>query len=325
MFLLNRLGWPLSFLGVALAAVPGCRSSTTGSQPTIERQTQVNPAVAGKGVDSDDIRVAAVGDPVAIEKVVSVQEVRLVRAGVPMKLWIYRPAVTGDAKIPLVLVPPAGSRLFHGMNLGDGDRPEHLPYARAGYVVVSFEIDGHFDESEDPSDESLFAAARAFNAAEFGVSNAKAALDYALRELPEVDPSAVFIAGHSSAATLALQAGAHERRIRGVIAYAPVSDLMGYLDPAVKMLNRQVPGIEQTAQRLSPKSDTKSLQCPVFLFHALDDTTVSASESEAFAERLRRTNPDVVLVTVPAGGHYDSMIREGIPGGIAWIRRQRGG
>ena len=56
--------------------------------------------------------------------------------------WYYRPE-QATGKLALVLVPPAGSTLFTGMDLGDGDRPEHYPYARAGFAVASFEIDGH--------------------------------------------------------------------------------------------------------------------------------------------------------------------------------------
>ena len=60
----------------------------------------------------------------------------------PMRVWYYEPEKAAG-KLPLVLVPPAGSTLFVGMNLGDGDRAEHYPYVQAGFAVASFEIDGH--------------------------------------------------------------------------------------------------------------------------------------------------------------------------------------
>jgi hypothetical protein len=59
----------------------------------------------------------------------------------------------------------------------------------------------------------------------------------------------------------------------------------------------------------------------VFLFHARDDTNVPARQSEHFAATLKHTNPHVTLVLTATGGHYDSMIREGIPKGIEWLRQ----
>ena len=47
-------------------------------------------------------------------------------------------------------------------------------------------------------------------------------------------------------------------------------------------------------------------------------------ESARFAADLKRTNPRVTFVEVPRGGHYDSMIREGIPKAIEWFGKLRG-
>jgi dipeptidyl aminopeptidase/acylaminoacyl peptidase len=69
------------------------------------------------------------------------------------------------------------------------------------------------------------------------------------------------------------------------------------------------------------------LKCPVFLFHTEDDQNVPIRQSTDFAALLEKTNPQVTLVTTPHGGHYNSMIREGIPRGIEWFQglRQEGG
>jgi len=63
------------------------------------------------------------------------------------------------------------------------------------------------------------------------------------------------------------------------------------------------------------------LKCPVFLFHAQDDRNVPVQQSTDFAALLQKTNSHVTLVTTPNGGHYDSMIREGIPKGIKWFQQ----
>ncbi|HZL90528.1 MAG TPA: prolyl oligopeptidase, partial [Pirellulaceae bacterium] len=56
------------------------------------------------------------------------------------------------------------------------------------------------------------------------------------------------------------------------------------------------------------------------LFHADDDSNVPSSESRNFAARLTALGKDVTHKTVPSGDHYDSMIEEGIPAGIEWIK-----
>ena len=54
-------------------------------------------------------------------------------------------------------------------------------------------------------------------------------------------------------------------------------------------------------------------------FHAEDDENVAIAETVTFAEQVRKTNETVELVKVKTGGHYDSMIKEGIPRAIKWI------
>jgi hypothetical protein len=31
----------------------------------------------------------------------------------------------------------AGALLYHGITLAEGDRPEHLPYVRAGFAIIA--------------------------------------------------------------------------------------------------------------------------------------------------------------------------------------------
>ena len=41
---------------------------------------------------------------------------------------------------------------------------------------------------------------------------------------------------------------------------------------------------------------------------------------EAYRDALRAHGTTVEYVTVPTGGHYDSMIKQGQPKAIAWIK-----
>ena len=118
-----------------------------------------------------------------IQPGIKFQEATLHRGAMPMRVWYYQPEKAAD-KLALVLVPPAGSTLYRGMDLGDDDRREHYPYARAGFAVASFEIDGHVPNSETASEAALLQGAREFRDAQAGLANAKVALDFILAKVP---------------------------------------------------------------------------------------------------------------------------------------------
>lgn len=248
------------------------------------------------------------------------QEATLVQDQISMKVWYYQPEeFTGW--LPLVIVPPAGSKLFVGMGLAEGDRAEHYPYVNAGFAVVSFEIDGHVPNMERASDASLLTAARQFRDAQAGLENVRLTLDYILEKVPHIDRDRIYIAGHSSAGTLALLAAAHEPRIKACLAYAPATDVENHLAQALPTLEQSLPGFKKFIRFSSPKTHVNKLHCPVFLFHAKDDGNIPSSQTLSFASQLKKSNPNVTVDIVPAGGHYDSMIREGISKGIEWLKQ----
>jgi dienelactone hydrolase len=249
------------------------------------------------------------------------QEAVLRPGGLPMKVWLYRPE-NAKGKLPLVLVPPAGSTLFTGMDLTDGDRAEHYPYVRAGFAVGSFEIDGHVPDVQGAPDAVLFKGAREFRDAKAGLTNAAAALDYFLAKAPDMDPNRIFIAGHSSAATLALLVAEHEPRIKACASYCGVPDVESRLAQVIPSLDRDIPGYRDFLRFSSPKTHVEKLKCPVFLFHAQDDANVPVSQTTNFAALLKKTNADVTLDTSARGGHYQAMINPGIPRGIAWLKKR---
>jgi dipeptidyl aminopeptidase/acylaminoacyl peptidase len=137
-----------------------------------------------------------------------------------------------------------------------------------------------------------------------------------------VDQNRIFIAGHSSAATLALLVAAHEPRIKGCVSYCGVADVEVLLARALPQLDRDIPGYRDFIRFSSPKTHVEKLKCPVFLFHAQDDTNTPVSQTTTFAALLKKTNPDVTVDTSARGGHYQSMINAGIPQGIAWMQKR---
>ncbi len=241
------------------------------------------------------------------------------------KVWVYLPPRSGKDKLPCVLIAPAGSNLVTGMDLGEGDRDEQLPYVRNGFAVVAYAIDGPMPQNPRDPDREAKQAITAFMSAEAGVADARRALDFALARFPEIDPERIYTAGHSSAGTLSLLVAEHDPRIKGCIAYAPCTDVVKRIGPQhTQAIARSVPGFEKFLTESSPLTHVHGLKCPVFLFHAQDDRNVPIGESAHFVTELKRTNPQVTFVRVQSGGHHDAMIRHGIPEAIRWLKKLAG-
>lgn len=236
------------------------------------------------------------------------------------QVWVYLPKNAPAAtKLACVLIAPAGSRLFHGMTLGEGDKAEHLPWVAAGFAVVSYDISGPAPEKID-DDAPLIRAATEFRKARFGVSDGLAALDAALAKYPQIDPDRLYVAGHSSAGTLALQVAAASDRFKGCVAFAPITDVGEHLKEALPELDGAIPGFAEAIRQASPSSQVAAFRCPVFLFHADDDTNVPTASLVAFKDTLLAQHKAVDYVAVASGGHYNSMIQQGVPKAIVWVK-----
>lgn len=242
------------------------------------------------------------------------------------KYWLYLPEGQHSAKsLPCVLITEAGSNLLTGIDTGNLNvppgHPEHMPYPQAGMAVLAFSLDGALVGNPDHlTYADLLSAHTKFRDSFAGMINARNALEYVLEKVPEVDPSRIFIAGHSSAGTLAILFAQHESRLRGCVAYAPCTDVAARLRPLVgQSSSMPLPGVDHFLMRSSPMSHVSSLKCPVMIFHAQDDSNVPVSESTTFANLAKQSGKHVDLVTVPTGDHYQSMIDQGIPTGLQWF------
>jgi dienelactone hydrolase len=237
-------------------------------------------------------------------------------------LYLYLPTGEHPPKsLPCILIAPAGSTMLAGMDLVEEDEPEHIPYVKAGCVVLSYELDGPcFDDTDIDEQREAF---EAFKESRAGLVNARNALEFVLAKVPEVDPARIYAAGHSSAATHALLFAQHEPRLAGVMAYAPACDLPKRMKPQLAIFRFIMPGVVDFATQSSPSTHAERLKCPTFLFHAQNDDTCEFADTSALAEKLKRQGTDVNFVSIPSGEHYESMINEGIPAGIEWLK-QRG-
>ncbi|MFK7743392.1 MAG: alpha/beta hydrolase family protein [Planctomycetota bacterium] len=245
-------------------------------------------------------------------------EVAAGESGHQTRFWIYLPSVVKARETPCVVIAPAGTRMFHALELSEGDQDEHTPWVEAGFVVVAYEIESRFEDTM--TGKEIATNVKAFLAAKSGVENGKAAVSFAQR-LPQVDASRIYVVGHSSAATLALQLAAADRRIGGVVAFAPVVDLGAHFGeefPAT--LDGIVKGPSKKLFARSPHKLVSKLRQPLYLFCAKDDDVAPPARPAEFTGALQKRNKRVVLKSVDAGGHYEPMIDAGIPGAIEWVR-----
>jgi len=241
------------------------------------------------------------------------------KPGFASKLWLYLPSGDhADQSLPCVLITAGGSSLLKGIHLSECARAEQLPYVRAGFAVLAYELDGALPGGRNASEAEMKEAMARFLAARAGLVNAHVALQFVLKKVPQVDPRRIYTAGHSSAATTAMLFAEHEPTIRGCAAYAPAINLVKHFGAEVVQILHGA-ALDDLTVRHAPINHESKLSCPILLFHARDDGTVPVADTEACAERLNTLGKSVTLVVVPSGGHNDSMIREGIPRGIAWL------
>lgn len=238
--------------------------------------------------------------------------------------WIYLPNKR-DGKIPCVLIAPAGTGLFHGIGLSNGDVAEHLPYARAGFAVIAYELSGPIPQ--DSGNEAMIEGTINFRQVEAGVRNLKEVIKFIEKNVVEIDREQLFVAGHSSAATHALLASWEVDQIKGCLAYAPAVDVAGFvgkdlIDAFNSIGGRYFSGYRNFIKDISPSKNASKIKCPLFVFHSEEDGVVAIEETLRFVKSVQRGNDSVTLLIAEKGDHYNSMMDEGIPAGIEWLKNQ---
>jgi dienelactone hydrolase/DNA-directed RNA polymerase subunit RPC12/RpoP len=263
------------------------------------------------------------GSRIEIEPDVLVQVVPLPGGALPGhsgKLWLYLPrGEHAPGSLPCILMAASGTKTADRTTLSDGDRPHHVPFVRAGFAVLAYEVDGVLRSRITDIHAEPMADARKFLGGYAGLVNAKIALEYLLVKVPQVDPGRLFAAGHGLAGTTAILFAENEPRLKGCAALAAPIDLEAWFGAPVVAEFRQG-GFGDLVSLASPRNNEERLNCPVFLFHARDDSVVPVEQSQECAERLERQSKRVTLEIVPRGGHGERMMAQGIPRVIDWIR-----
>ena len=294
---------------VILAA---CGADPAPHEPAHAVPSSVDAAVS---TSSPTVSAPAVDHEVRVEVLVRPQ------GAIKRTFWLYHPTPL-PKRLGLVLIAPAGGNLLSGRALTADDRGEHMPYARAGFVVMAYSIDG--DLPPGVSDVTATRALRDYQAARAGVENARVALDLALDKAPGIDTSLVFAAGHGSAGSLALLLAAEEPRVRGVLAYAPQTGLDGHGASTVMSVDRVIAGYAKFVRWSLPENRVADIGAPLFIYHSREDEVMRASLTDDYVERLGAAGKAVDYTKAPVGSHHEGMLDDGIPRGLVWLRNKRG-
>lgn len=239
-----------------------------------------------------------------------------------MTLWVYQPDPLPGGKLPCVFIAPAGTRLVHGSELGKGAEAEHIPWAKAGFTVVAYELSGD-PGSDNASNAQMKTAAEQFREAKSGLLNAQVAMAYAKEKLPFVDSRRFYTAGHSSAGTMSLYVAEMDPQVKACVAFMPAVDVRAWLGVqglTTIQQNNIVPEAGAYVSKISPMTYMDRLSQPTFLVYVGNDDKAITGPAEKFAKQMQDLGKDITVVKIPTGTHYGSMIQEGIPLAIEWLK-----
>jgi dipeptidyl aminopeptidase/acylaminoacyl peptidase len=224
-----------------------------------------------------------------------------------LKAWLFIPRGAETSPTPAILRIPAGGNLFKPAALGLGTIPEIEPYVTAGYVTMVMSFRGTMDGRGN------------FSKSRGGLDDVLGALEY-LKKQPEVDRKNIFVAGHSSAASLALRVSQVSEIPRAVAAFSPVTDWSEFFKKRMENVSDETRKFVTDASPLMHADKTK---CPVLLTHGTADTIAPESHSKRMNEELKKAEKSCEFVSIPDGDHYFSMLKVSIPLSLAFFSEIR--
>lgn len=133
------------------------------------------------------------------------------------------------------------------------------------------------------------------------VDDVIAAADF-LASLDYVDPSRIYLGGHSTGGTLALLvAAASDERFRAVFALGPVEDVVGY---GADVLPFDLSDPTEGKLR-APKLWLKDIHCPTYVF---EGTKPPSNIQSLKALKTRCTNPLITFTPVTGETHFSAIV-----------------
>lgn len=223
--------------------------------------------------------------PPALEASASADTVSFRSGSLTLQAWISRPAT--EAKRPAVLF------LHGGFQFGPEDWEMTWPYRAAGFIVMVPMLRG---ENHQAGDFTMFYDE---------VDDVLAAAAF-LSQQPGVDPSRIFLAGHSVGGTMALLAAMTTDRFRAVASFSGSPDQVIYcrlgVPPAI------IPFDTTSAREFvmrSPLAYATSLKSPARLYYGTRELHWDLT-TRKLVELARSGGLDVQSIQVE-GGHESSV------------------
>jgi dipeptidyl aminopeptidase/acylaminoacyl peptidase len=206
-----------------------------------------------------------------------------------LRAWTAAPAQR-SARMPVVIF------MHGGFSFGVEDWEMAAPYRDAGFIVVAPMVRG---ENGQAGTYSLFYDE---------VDDLIAIGDFMSRQ-PGVDPTRIFVTGHSSGGTLALLAAMASTRFRAVVSFSGSPDQA--LFTKYGMRPEQIPfdaGNAREIEMRSPLSYAASLNIPARLFFGSNEPHFRLS-TQRLAEIARAHGRDVRAIEVE-GNHFSAITGE---------------
>jgi dipeptidyl aminopeptidase/acylaminoacyl peptidase len=216
-----------------------------------------------------------------------------------LKAWVQEPADKGQ-RHPAVLF------LHGGWAFGEDDWEQAQPLRDAGFVVLTPLLRG---ENGQPGHFTMFYDE---------VDDVLAAADY-LAGLPYVDPSHVYVAGHSAGGTHALLAAMASDRFRAAASLSASPDRVEFVRGGWQAA---VPFDQSDVREFrvrSPVAYAASFKCPARLYVGSREVGYQASTRRT-ALLARGRGLDVEAVVVP-GDHW-SAVPEALRQAVEFFRQQ---
>ena len=226
------------------------------------------------------------------------EEIEYRSADLRLRAYRSRPSADGTRR-PAVLL------LHGGFAFGIGQWEMSRAFRDAGFAVMMPVLRG---ENGQAGHFSLF----------FDEVDDVLAAGEILATLPDVDPSHLFVAGHSVGGTLAMLAAMASPRFRAAASLSGSPDLSSYL----RVSRADAPfdtSADHEIRLRSPVAYATSFKCPVRLFCG-DEEFWAQSSTLRTAMLAKRAGVDVEAIEVP-GDHFSSM-PEAIRESIEFFRRQ---
>ena len=236
-----------------------------------------------------------------------VNQVEYPSGALRLKAWIARQP-DSTHRLPAVVF------LHGGFEFGAGDWDMAVPYWEAGFVVMAPMLRG--ENGQEGTFSFLYDE----------VDDVLAAADY-LSKQPAVDPTHIYLAGHSAGATLTLLAIEASDRFRAAAAFdgSPDQQLL-YNGSASKPGNhREVVFDTKDARELqmrSPLAYVASVKSPVRLFYSYEAAPLNQRSSQKFVELARTRGIDAKAIRV--WGSHMSHVARAMPQSITFFKQSLG-